>query len=460
MSPSQFLWLVPPLSRTLSAGGAPVRWRRELGHSAARLDGLHRSAAWVEALAQAKPQLLDAQLWGNCLPALMAVAPDLAAADPQVVRSSQAIAGHPRERFAHARSVGPAQDRLVASPQTARSLDELRPHRPIPDLSGLPQRASLALLRRVAGEASNSDAALLHRSSSLLTSLMDRSNGADAPQSLPQLLPELFVGQRMAQGSVRQECTKGEPFFRGIGGAVQRSWRDAFIARSSYLRRHAGLFSDAQVEQYTAVLTRQWAAPIEGPTASPELLIKLGGLLLENGSVVRGRAHHRGASPPASEYRGRQAKASAVLMKEFPGASTRAPSPVGVDDELFLPTQVARPHAARSRPLLTPTEGESPAGSSVGATGPTRAMGASTGASSPVGVDDELFSPMQVARPHAARGRPLLTLTEGESPVASSVGATDPARATPIEVSDDLSVLAAKIKRILEEEARRHGIDV
>lgn len=79
-------------------------------------------------------------------------------------------------------------------------------------------------------------------------------------------------------------------------------------------------------------------------------------------------------------------------------------------------------------------------------------------------IDGDLQMPSRIALPKAALSLPDLLspqMTEMPSlPVAAAsagLGAKLEAKAV---IDDSLAILAAKIKRILDEEARRHGIDV
>jgi hypothetical protein len=74
----------------------------------------------------------------------------------------------------------------------------------------------------------------------------------------------------------------------------------------------------------------------------------------------------------------------------------------------------------------------------------------------------ESESPFRIAPPAVATSLPPLVSPQvadkPPSPAAILLGAARNEEAAATE--DDLSALAAKIKRILDEEARRHGIDV
>lgn len=76
----------------------------------------------------------------------------------------------------------------------------------------------------------------------------------------------------------------------------------------------------------------------------------------------------------------------------------------------------------------------------------------------------ELGSPARIAPPAVAPSLPPLLLPQTVSEPPLTVGTAtvrQEARQEAVAVAEkDLSVLATKIKRILDEEARRYGIDV
>jgi len=168
-------------------------------------------------------------------------------------------------------------------------------------------------------------------------------------------------------------------------------------------------------------LADQWALPFNGPPAYPGLLGRL-------------------VCVPESDGPERE---------EQPGATPRHPS------ALRSPNQVAAPATGHAKPWH-------PVG--VETTESSQAVSQPTVADQLENISGESVSPVRIAPPAVATSLPPLLPPQiagrPSSPAATAIlqGVTRQEEAAATE--DDLSALAAKIKRILDEEARRHGIDV
>jgi hypothetical protein len=87
---------------------------------------------------------------------------------------------------------------------------------------------------------------------------------------------------------------------------------------------------------------------------------------------------------------------------------------------------------------------------------PAAAPQTSSGASAAI----ESEAPDRLAHPMGALLRPLRLHGANRASLLPSSGPAQPGARPEAALSEDLDVLAAKIKQILDEEARRHGIDV
>lgn len=177
----------------------------------------------------------------------------------------------------------------------------------------------------------------------------------------------------------------------------------------------------APVEQGQTPLAWPWSAPIAGPAAPHELLLRLAGLATS--------ADHRRltAAGPATADNGRRPAAGAPLEAGDNGGTLEGTA------SGFTSGDTAGAGAIRASVLpLSPWERELGGGGRI----------------APPAVAPQLppLIPPQVV------GQPV-------QPVAAAT-ARQGALAEATAAEDDLSLLAAKIKRILDEEARRHGIEV
>lgn len=169
----------------------------------------------------------------------------------------------------------------------------------------------------------------------------------------------------------------------------------------------------------TLSLADQWAMPLNGPPASEDLL----------GRLVSVRAGEGDGSD-----------------RKHPSTVPRGPSAIRSPDQLAAS---ATDHTGLWHMLGAKATGNSQAGIQ-----PTVADMENMGG--------ESESPFRIAPPAVATSLPPLVSPQvadkPPSPAAILLGAARNEEAAATE--DDLSALAAKIKRILDEEARRHGIDV
>jgi hypothetical protein len=428
-------WPTHSVSLPLSGGRAPLCWQRLVARSAARLDFQRRSCAWVEALAKIRPKLRDGPLLGNCLTTLTTEAAHLAQREPEVARPPQAIANRLVESAARERQSASDADRPtrwpgVSPPTGWRTVPPRSPHlsdergarQAIADLAGLPQQASHRLLRRLIGaEEPSLGVGPSNHSPTLSASKIERRSSPGPPRAKPSrdgllLRPEHFVKQRSVQISEDRQRAKLKPVSEGHKPAVRRAWREDLVRRARHRLRRAGLPPPVQVERDEAVLAEQWSAPIAGPTAPPHLLIQMDGLSQHGGFGSSSGEHHHMASRPAPDH-------------YVPESASNAS---GLADRIAPPTtdtSVAMTPAIASR----------------------------------MGVEAEPLARTRIAPRAVTVMLPPLVSPKVVGMPAPSVAAASVLKGAQVEVDateDDLSVLAAKIRRILEEEARRHGIDV
>ncbi|RIK44210.1 MAG: hypothetical protein DCC55_03200 [Chloroflexi bacterium] len=140
------------LATTLAGGRAPLHWQRLLVQKTAALDGLRRSSDWLAPLVRVRPALREGPLLGQRLAALTGASPD-AAAGPVDGHSSRrpavpAVLRHDGQDGSAAEAVRQATGR-----PRARALSKLASssERKTPLALPPPYPVDEALLRRVAG---------------------------------------------------------------------------------------------------------------------------------------------------------------------------------------------------------------------------------------------------------------------------------------------------------------------
>lgn len=467
-------WPTHSVSLLLSGGRAPLCWQRELARAAARLDALRRSCAWVKALAEVRPELRDGPLFGNCLTALAAEAAHLAQREPEVARPPQAIANRPVESPARERQFASDADRPtrwpgVSPPTGWRTVPPRSPHLPderrarqaIADLAGLPQQASHRLLHRLIGaEEPSRGVDPSNPSPTISLSRVKSHSSRDASQVKPRLdapspQPEHFGRPRSAHGNEGRQQAKVGPLSGGHEPAAHRAWRDDLIKRAGHALRRAGasrlspsgrsLSPATRTEQGKPVLAQQWSARIAGPVASGERLMQMVGRGSERHDVAARaapenahremlamRGHPRGAARQTLSRSRHRELLLALEGDDDQHVPDCAPEAGGLADRILPP--IIDASGAMTLPVASRTRGEG--------------------------------DPLSLTRiaPRAVKVMlPPFVSPKVVGMPAPSVAAASVLKGAQVEVDateDDLSVLAAKIKRILDEEARRHGIDV
>jgi hypothetical protein len=183
-------------------------------------------------------------------------------------------------------------------------------------------------------------------------------------------------------------------------------------------------------------LAEQWTVPLIGQTAPMDLLSYLAGPSVENqAGLSTGQKNNslleatgsRGTKPALSSE-------SQVCGSVETGSRPRFVPLLSADEALRLPGQRL---GAAPQPI------EHAAGV------PFRAADQS------IDIDSDMQMPSRIAPPKAA-----LSLPDLLSPQMTKMPSTSAKQEAEAVTDDGLSILAARIKRILDEEARRHGIDV
>ncbi len=425
----------------LAGGRGPSCWAREVARCTARLDALRRACACVDALVTVRPRLSDESLLGNSLVVLAAGATGLAGAAPAAARSTQSkftgLAASPTRKHRPAGQAnwptprpraGPPGDWRAVPPRTLHFPGKHRSRLPALDLRGLPHQVSHVLLRRLAGDlVASLGEELSSRSPAGAPGDGQHRRRPATPQmgaqgEVPALSPSASVALRGGQTKRPRRRLGVELGSRASEQTARRVWWERLVRRAGRVFHHADLPPAGPIAQGDEALARQWSAPIVGKTAPPELLSRLARPAQRDSVAVSSGNQYRAASDSAPDSR--PPKTTAAGARSY-GAMAPTPSP------------------GRHQGTLLPLEGDDDRQAPEGARAESR-----------------LFE--RIAPPVVAPRLPPLISPElvGMSvpPVAATARQGAWAEATAAE--DDLNALAAKIRRILDEEARRHGIDV
>lgn len=415
-----------------------MRWRHALEQRVARLDAFWRICAWVQTFEQARPGLRDGPPWGYALDALVQWVPD--AVDDE--------AGIPRPRRRRARPEHPERrpwaglhhEELETPPKTGRCLTRW-PATARDPVGGHPEDRS-APLGGTESQASHSRSA--HPWQTGPQPRPPRSTPVDGPPS-PDRRPSTPATARPMPISSSPPAPVLEP-------EAHVEWMRSLVRRAQRPLRSL----PRTVPDGAPPAAEPGALPLSGVQAPFQLLTRLAGGADGDGRD-RGRHHQSsggddGAETPVQGEPVPDGRASRAEGSPLQPSSPRADATAGFWGTI-PPGDVSSFYSSRASPL-----GEIPAASRRA----TNASGgaASQSASSRPGTD----SPFRIAPPALASSLPpLVSPRTRDTPpyplatVVARLGANTDEFAAPEE---GITQLADRIKRILDEEARRHGIDV
>lgn len=420
-------------SRALAGGRAPRSWQRGIAHAVAPLAALRRSTAWLGALARVRLTLRDEPLLGRCFTEL-ALRPFPSselrgtAGKPAPIRSrfSQPPVRRTRPAAGERRSA-PAEGVMNRAPATPPNSP---PHRPFDAVVRakeplrLEARAGRELLEQLVASERTSPVrsetpldrgVLLARpAGDPLATRRDRTSHRLWLQRLSRRIGRA-LGLTLAQAGGVELSVSSAPLTRREAGQVSREFleRPASPVPESRAEAAGPKPSDVGAEEPGALWV-PWSLPLDGETAPQELLERW----LVRPVVVEGRGDPPRAARPGA-------------TPELPsGGRSRSP-------------QVPAPPSS-SAPLLTsPASGpESEAGEIVEIPGPAGTR-----------LPPPPFLPPFLRPRGAGDAAP-------RRPAPGVENVLPPPRGPAASPAEDLSALAANLQRILDEEARRHGIPV
>ena len=424
--------------RVLRGGKAPRHWKRELSRLTEAWESMPQRCDWIAEIAETHPRLLSEPLLGTCLTTVTS---------NQIARSdsnNEAPAG--RLTSAHPASnrgketafdlTASSKRRQIRSPVFSNEESEKARHSDV--ASQLPRRASDSLLRRAAPDALDVTENLLS-ATSLLRSRPD-SPPVTSPMKITRLEWLRLVANRAAKKWISDWTSASTHKFSSSAVVGDRSRRSR-SSTTTQTNESKALATElpARVEtSFLPDLHDDWLLPIPGQQASPQILASL---------VKRSKslAEHSTEKIRRNETFTRSNSESRSLPS--------SPDPLVAEQRSF-------PHGPDiSRPLDRMFERQSP---TLPADDRSLALPLDSTINSevfreqlaPPGLAPTVLTPaLSPLLPPASAGSQVL-------PIAADTARRIAWRDEVDAQQTDLSVLAAQVKRILDEEARRHGIDV
>jgi len=446
----------------LAGGRAPTCWQRKLASAARKHDLLPRACEWVESLNSVAIKLRPSSLLGSCLAELATgqaqpaeVFSEDAQASIERTRQSRDSSNHAwpkagampiaREDAGHSQRRSRFQPTTKQPPSVADRTGQ-RQLRPSTSVTELPQQAAAGLLSRFATDprrradaapASTAASPVRRRSIGETDSAAARPDrrlnpGAAATNSLSRRRP-VPATPRAAHSPITTDAQAAPDAPNGPNApadpATSADSRRMLDRLSRQAARKLRLLAPLSAGVEDRALHSQWSTPIAAPRISTETLKRWAMLTQFEAEPDK----PRGASGQQQSQNG----------PARPGGSTATREPAAWPPGNHRRSQLdALPDGAAERWLAAPATGLSVNEVS------TEAMAGAASPNSSAAIAPEL--PPMLPPPEV--GAPILPLA------TSSVQRG--AREEAVAVEEDLDALAAKIKFILDEQARRHGIDV
>jgi hypothetical protein len=415
--------------RVLRGGNAPRVLKRELAGLTEQLGSMPRRCDWVREVVETQPHLLSGPLLGTCLAAVTATRVVSSEGDDEATdnRLSSPRPGFNRAKEIASKASGVSKRDQIRSP-AVRS-ERSRDARQFETVSQLPRRASDSILRRAAPEHVNANQI------SGTVSMPHRQAVSPPVNSSPRITRSEWlnvVADRAAKKWIADWVLA--PARKYSSPAVVSNHSEQSPLKVS-ANTQKGLESPSPWTVETnslPLLNNDWLLPIGGQQASPQLLT----------SLVN-RAHSDIPAPV------RRSKETLSEIDSQSRSFSSAPDPLATRQQSF--TDGPEP----SRPLKFDRQSPS--------------LPTNRNSSSPLAPAINSAAQEQRASPDLAPTvltpdlLPLLPPpAAGFPPTAAAADATRRiAWRDEVEAHEtDLSTLAAQMKRILDEEARRHGIDV
>ena len=392
-----------PVLQCLAGGRSPASWKRMMMREATVADWLDRSCSWPVFLNDARPSLRAGPLLGTAI--------DVLTKDGyRPERESPSRAG--RRRFSSVPAVAAVDPTAAVRRGRVRATGTVlaRSRQQAGKCLGQPVQASREFLSWLAGGASATE----------YLSTVEKGGYVKAGAAER---PRISVAKDRQASTQSQAKTKKNRFFYD---AEALSTAGHLLAESLVTRAAGHLFVSAFDGQRfaaigTAALAAQWSSLLSGPAVPGELLDAGYEAGYREGETYREESGHReptGRSAGNGWFDTTSSREDSSRLSQNEGSWQRARR----EARSLTQPRGERTDFPRSAPVAEPAE--------VSA--------------APVMPLRSLPSGMRRAFPPAGAASMAVVDSEEKESVSH----------------DDLSALSAQLKRILDEEARRHGIDV
>ena len=426
-------------SGVLRGGSAPRHWKRELSHHTERLATVFLTSQWVKDIAEVNPSFLDEPLFGNCLAEITSRGPreaeiekQLSQVPPQLPRKTLLSSNPDRERSdgATLARLRTTRRRELSRPEASsgRKLSEPRSREQRDRVSQLPLQANGSLLKRFAGPALEASEQVKARSS-------DFSPRPRSSTRFPVPDPDQALRLHDWRRQVADRATK----------TWLREWpKNAHSTSSVFEGAKAEVLAPAVSN--SPLLEEQWLTSPSGERASPEILVRLMSRVGFNGAPTGSAVKYTRTNPSGL---GNSPPAKFPVVTD-PNSARHQPLGINVPPE---PGRAAGKTFERILPERYPPD-----------TLPDANRDLFAEPAQPPATGGGEWQPASHLVPPVLRSSlpPLLPASPGSAvlPVAAETARQGALRDEVNAQEKDLGLLAAQIKRILDEEARRHGIDV
>jgi hypothetical protein len=413
--------------RVLRGGNAPRALKRELAGLTEQLGSMPRRCDWVREVVETQPHLLSGPLLGTCLAAVTATRVVSSEGNDEATDNRLSS---PRLGFNRAKEIA-SEASAVSKRDQIRSPDVRSERagnaRQFETVSQLPRRASDSLLRQAAP-----DHVVAHQISATV-SLPQRQPGSPPVNSSPRITRSEWLNVVAGRAAKKwiADCVFAPAREYSSPAIASNHNEQSPLKVDTNARR--GPISPSPQNVETVSLNNDWLLPIDGQQASPQLLTSL---------VNRVRSD---LDTPASVRRSKETLSG--LDSQSRGLPS-APDPLATRQQSFTdgPELSRTLKFDRQSPSLSTNRNSSPFAPAIN-----------------FAEDEQRASPEFAPTVLTPDLSPLLPPPAAGSPPIAA--AADAARRIAwrdeVEAHEtDLSTLAAQMKRILDDEARRHGIDV
>jgi hypothetical protein len=480
---------VSRLLAALSGGKAPACWWRGIVQKTAKLVAMRRGDVWVQEFGDIHPRLCEYPLLGYTLTSLTRQTEHTQEASPETTRSGKMKLFQWASPLKPNRNVATAGKPIVSQHRTATPIQSAVTKHKVASLFQIKAQADRLLLSRLAGGELAFDRTLPVQNKSF--SAQGKRSKVLFPSSYENSANQQDWLSRLAQRAGRASITTGaakltqnntqipplqEQWAMPLDGmsaplgllnqsfsaegkrseahfpssyrdlATQQEWLSRLAQRAARAGSIQSQFdstgtakltqNNVQIPDHLPSLQEQWAMPLNGMCASFDLLNRIVQEYLPGDKRISGAAPFKASHSPGQVEK---ADESSQRLDNLDGWRDDSAS----DGHEELGPKATLPGTAQAGAVVFAPEFD---------------LNGSAGHGS-----SESKRSGQIIPPDVMPSLPDLLTPQrvGEQPLpVSAATARQNAHEEGLKAADELDVLAEKIKQILDEQARRHGIDV